>query len=135
MKNLKIFGIVMMLVMGMSFTSCSSDDDSVDGIWKRMDTPLEQIAVFAVDGTYTGYDYTSRVVEKARWTLIEEDGEKVLLINYPGGLMEALYVKQLTNNKLVLEGLGFDGDVVVFSFRRITADEFRAFNESNTSTQ
>lgn len=27
MKNLKIFGIVMMLVMGMSFTSCSSDDD------------------------------------------------------------------------------------------------------------
>ena len=27
MKNLKFFGIVMMLVMGMSFTSCSSDDD------------------------------------------------------------------------------------------------------------
>jgi hypothetical protein len=27
MKNLKFFGIVMMLVMGMSFTSCSSDDE------------------------------------------------------------------------------------------------------------
>lgn len=27
MKNLKFFGIVMMLVMGMSFASCSSDDD------------------------------------------------------------------------------------------------------------
>lgn len=27
MKNLKFFGIVMMLVMGMSFASCSSDDE------------------------------------------------------------------------------------------------------------
>ena len=28
MKNLKLFGIIMMLVMGMSFTSCSDDDNN-----------------------------------------------------------------------------------------------------------
>jgi len=28
MKNLKLFGIIMMLVMGMSFTSCSDDDSN-----------------------------------------------------------------------------------------------------------
>lgn len=48
MKNLKLFGIIMMLVMGMSFTSCSDDDNNgvspetinelLEGEWFKVST-------------------------------------------------------------------------------------------------
>lgn len=64
MKDLKFFGIVMMLVMGMSFASCSSDDEggpssgsikeNLEGEWFL----VSEKEVCSEDGiTYTTWDY------------------------------------------------------------------------------
>lgn len=64
MKTFRLFGIIMMLVMGMAFTACSDDDDDnggggrypLTGTWIGEADGEQVIAVFNGDGSGHIYD-------------------------------------------------------------------------------
>ncbi len=68
MKTFRLFGIIMMLVMGMAFTACSDDDDDdngrypLTGTWIGDDGGTERMYQFNSDGS----GYTRRTAEGAR---------------------------------------------------------------------
>lgn len=92
MKNLKFYGIVMMLVMGMSFASCSSDDDgpssgsieeSIEGEWFLVSEKYEGTN----DGTITTtWDYEDQTADG-----YSSDGYS----EYP----QKLYIERVSENR------------------------------------
>ncbi len=131
MKNLKIYGILVMLLLSVGFVSCSDDDKNSEntskliGLWDLIydegyeindgynyewsnEVNDEYRIEFLDGGVVKEYEYYNN-----KWNLDDAgtyyvEGNKVY-VKYSDGSIEGCTILGLTNNKLVIEYYEKDG--------------------------
>ncbi len=122
MKLIKLFGLIMMLVMGMGiFSSCSDDDDepkdganvsistAIIGYWEHNSSDYEAWLEFEEDGSYSleAYYYNESYSFYDRGEYSYANGKLEIISDVDTDYSDILSVSMPNNNTLIIENIKF----------------------------